>query len=870
MTRKIPVLLSILFICIWLFSVIIGCSGGNSGGGESGGSPVPSPSVSPSTGWVVNVTGVDTPLNNSSFISEIMGWVVGDNGVILKTIDNGDTWIAMNSGITKNLYGVCFLNTTEGIAVGADGTVIRTINGGTDWDENVSITPQTGNTLRAVEFKDNTGWIVGDGGVIYKSSDRGVTWSLINSGISANLLDLSFINSQSGWICGNGGIILHTGDGGTTWTAQTSGVAVNLHGISFVNSISGWAAGDSGTIISTNDGGNNWTSEISGVTTNLKDICFVDVNHGWAVGDNGLILNKGGALSASWITGNYPKAAWYQQSSNTTSNLIKLIFINTNVGYIVGENGLILITTNGGNDPNNPSPTETPTSTPTDTPTTTPTSTPTDTPYPPNPQKKSWQGAVPIDGRGSGAESLSGSSRNKLTSSKIQSRKISERNVDITAFPDNSAIAVFTFDQGLTDTKGFGDAIFANRFTSSAWGEPVKISVEPNPQTKNTKQLASIASVPRIAGNASGKAMAVWVQDDGSMNRIYARHWNGSSWEGAQIIDAAVERTASFENASTPEIAYSDNGTATAVFIQINDGMRRVYANHWNGSGWTGAVLIDYGPRNQERAEILTDIPTSTPTPSPSISPTPFNGFTPQVVMTSNGLVAAVFTENTGARDIVFINAGSGESWGTAIPIDNPSGEDSYYPQITLDRNLNANVIFAQLMPVLGESTCKIYSTYYNGVSWSTPAAISSSTGGNCDFPHLAVNYTGQNLAVFQQTENFLWRGISNFASGGNYSDAIAFDDANNGETYNPRVAFDKYSDEALVTFLQGSEEDSRGLPLIYANTWKNSAWATQEKINFGNYGVEADVAWGNGQAFVIMRERINFEEERIFANWYK
>lgn len=860
MIRKMPVLLSILFICLWLFSVIIGCSGGDNGGGDSGVSPTPSVSVSPSPGWVVNITGVNVPLNGSSFVSEITGWAVGDNGTILKTEDGGDNWTKQISAITNNFYGVYFINSNEGIAIGDNGIIIRTVNGGTTWDENVSVTPQTTNALRSIQFEGNTGWIVGDGGVIYRSTDKGVTWIALNSGVTSDLLDLSFISNQIGWVCGKGGLIIHTIDGGDTWTAQVSGVTKDLHGISFVNTISGWSAGDSGTIIATNDGGVNWRAETSGVTSNLKDIFFVDVSYGWAVGDNGIILNKGGAATtAKWIVGASAKADWFQQTSHTTSNLIKLIFINRNIGYIVGENGLILITSNGGYDPNTP--TETPTTTPTETPTTTPTDTPTDTPIPPpNPQKKTWQGAVPLDGMG--VENLSVSAGKKTGTSTLKKRvvEIFERNVDITAFPNNTAIGVFAFDEGFIENKGSGNAIFANMFSNSEWGGPAKISGNFVIPESAGKRAVNDCSVPRIAGNASGKAMAVWVQSDGSMNRIFANHWNGSQWGFPQLIDAAAPKNkAVYGDAATPEIAYSADGTAMAVFIQKCDNINLAYANKWNGSEWTGATIIDSGWDRMIK---------DTPTPSPSIEPTPLDAANPQVVMTDNGLAAAVFTKKNGMRDMVCVNATDGQNWGNATVIDDKTGGNSSFPQITVDKNLKANVVFIQNTGGVNST----YSTYHNGVSWSTPVRISPANGTGSTTPHLAVSYIGQNLAVFGETIDFLWRGYSNSAIGGNYQTGITFDDPTKGETTYPRVAFDKYSSEALVVFNQDpGGQDARWVqPLIYANSWNGSSWVTPEKINYGDFGVDAAVAWGNGQAFVIMHERINFEQERIFANWYK
>ena len=58
------------------------------------------------------------------------GYVVGDTGTILKTIDGGTTWIAQTSGTDNSLYAVSFADVSTGYAVGASGTILKTTNGG--------------------------------------------------------------------------------------------------------------------------------------------------------------------------------------------------------------------------------------------------------------------------------------------------------------------------------------------------------------------------------------------------------------------------------------------------------------------------------------------------------------------------------------------------------------------------------------------------------------------------------------------------------------------------------------------------------------------------------------------------------------------
>ena len=49
------------------------------------------------------------------FISETIGWVAGNAGVIFKTTDGGTNWIEQTSGNTDGLYSIAFVNSnTDG------------------------------------------------------------------------------------------------------------------------------------------------------------------------------------------------------------------------------------------------------------------------------------------------------------------------------------------------------------------------------------------------------------------------------------------------------------------------------------------------------------------------------------------------------------------------------------------------------------------------------------------------------------------------------------------------------------------------------------------------------------------------------------
>jgi photosystem II stability/assembly factor-like uncharacterized protein len=68
-----------------------------------------------------------------------------------------------------------------------------------------------------------------------------------------------------------------------------------------------------------------WYPQNSGTTKNLNAVQFVDENIGWAVGDSGLILKTSDA-GASWIS----------VISGTTENLNDIQIVNSDIGWIAG------------------------------------------------------------------------------------------------------------------------------------------------------------------------------------------------------------------------------------------------------------------------------------------------------------------------------------------------------------------------------------------------------------------------------------------------------------------------------------------------------------------------------------------------------
>ncbi|OOP56200.1 MAG: hypothetical protein AYP45_10410 [Candidatus Brocadia carolinensis] len=247
------------------------------------------------------------------FVDSKFGWVVGESGIILHTVDGGVNWNSQISRTTERLNAVQFLDVNQGWAVGGGGTILHTVDGGETWNSQASGTRRV---LNDVQFLDvNQGWAAGEGGAILHTVDGGKTWNSQASGTTEGLDDVQFVDANQGWAVGSGSTILHTVDGGKAWNPQTSGIteglaavqisnenepiplrkanrlAPGLTAVHFLDENQGWIADDGGTILHTVDGGKNWNPQASGIKAALLDMLFLNVNQGWAAGEGGTILH---------------------------------------------------------------------------------------------------------------------------------------------------------------------------------------------------------------------------------------------------------------------------------------------------------------------------------------------------------------------------------------------------------------------------------------------------------------------------------------------------------------------------------------------------------------------------------------------------
>lgn len=227
------------------------------------------------------------------FLDAARGWAAG-NG-FFHTTDGGATWVKDNDWGT--ITDIRFLDAQRGWACGNGGVTYRTTDGGLTWSY-TAVGPIA--TLRSIFFVDaQHGFTVNIDGDVFESLDGGASWSLVHASGASNLNTVRFFDSQEGWVIG-GDTFLHTTDGGASWQAASVPPGTWVHGAEFADRLHGWGVGAGGGGVRTVDGGQTWVAMDTSIEgPRLWDVHFADAQNGFLVGETG-VLNGSTDGGQSW------------------------------------------------------------------------------------------------------------------------------------------------------------------------------------------------------------------------------------------------------------------------------------------------------------------------------------------------------------------------------------------------------------------------------------------------------------------------------------------------------------------------------------------------------------------------------------------
>jgi photosystem II stability/assembly factor-like uncharacterized protein len=286
-------------------------------------------------------------------------------------------WIQLNpmpSGhLNTDMY---FIDESNGFIVN-ESQILRTTDGGQNWNEQLRLSH-----AKRIKFHGMIGYVVGDFGTVYKSTQNGGGWNKVAFPFIENLNSISAAGSDTILIAGDNALFV-SNDAGKSWMKRVIDFPVNVEDSYFTSGKVGHAVCKDGTILKTVDAGLSWRKIVSVNYTPAAyyRITFLTANVGYAsrefsnifkTVDGGetwkelpsisssvygiQILNQDeifvagehGALYKSSNGGNSWESISDTHSLIWANDLKAVFFLDENIGFATGMRGRIIKTTNGG------------------------------------------------------------------------------------------------------------------------------------------------------------------------------------------------------------------------------------------------------------------------------------------------------------------------------------------------------------------------------------------------------------------------------------------------------------------------------------------------------------------------------------------
>jgi photosystem II stability/assembly factor-like uncharacterized protein len=169
------------------------------------------------------------------------GVMVGLDGLVAHFQSSNNL---IESGTGSHLYDAAFVTGARHYAVGMGGIILQTVNEGQSWS---TVPSGTENALMAIHMLPvNSGFIVGSDGIVLRGDLNG--WEDCSPEINESLLGVSFRDDIAGIVVGSFGTVLRTDDGGDTWKSEDCNTNLHLRDVFYGESGFGIAVGDSGSV----------------------------------------------------------------------------------------------------------------------------------------------------------------------------------------------------------------------------------------------------------------------------------------------------------------------------------------------------------------------------------------------------------------------------------------------------------------------------------------------------------------------------------------------------------------------------------------------------------------------------------------------
>jgi len=181
---------------------------------------------------------------------------VGERSIVLLSDDNGQSWRQARSVPTSvALTGVRFVSDDTGWAIGHSGVVLKTVDAGETWVRQLDGKLAATIELAAADAAAN--------GAATPTRRQRDAKGLVDDGADKPFLDAFFFDPQRGFVIGAYGLAFTTGDGGKTWSSLVGQIdnpkSRHLYNVVAVDQ-SLLITGEQGTLLRSTDGGQHFAA----------------------------------------------------------------------------------------------------------------------------------------------------------------------------------------------------------------------------------------------------------------------------------------------------------------------------------------------------------------------------------------------------------------------------------------------------------------------------------------------------------------------------------------------------------------------------------------------------------------------------------
>ncbi|MGL5196200.1 MAG: photosynthesis system II assembly factor Ycf48 [Chroococcales cyanobacterium] len=301
-------------------------------------SKIPSVSYNP---WNVVPLPTEANLNDISFTDDLQhGWLVGSEATLLETADGGKTWELKQLGLDDErarLNSVSFAG-SEGWIVGEPSILLHTTDTGQSWEQIALSDKLPGSPLTIVALGDDSAEMTTNVGAIYRTQDGGRSWKAMVEeavGVIRNL-DRSPDGKYIA-VSAKGNFFSIWEPGQSAWVPHNRNSSRRIQNMGFAADGRLWMLARGGQLqFSTPEDPENWDEAIYpefSTSWGLLDLAYRTPEELWIGGGSGNLLRStdGGV---TWEKD--------RDVENVPSNFYKVLFLNEETGYAIGQQGILL------------------------------------------------------------------------------------------------------------------------------------------------------------------------------------------------------------------------------------------------------------------------------------------------------------------------------------------------------------------------------------------------------------------------------------------------------------------------------------------------------------------------------------------------